>query len=91
MRWILPLTFFEWLCNPKLEDIERSKRNLEENIFTLMELMGVGYNDILIMPYSTLISALKWKVEIENEKKKKIEENNRERSKKHRNRPLRKK
>jgi hypothetical protein len=56
-----------------------------------MELMGVGYNDILIMPYSTLISALKWKVEIENEKKKKIEENNRERSKKHRNRPLRKK
>jgi len=36
--------------------------------------MKVGYTDIMSMAYPTLVHALEWKSELENEKKKKMEE-----------------
>ena len=43
--------------------------------------MHLGYNDVMMMPYPTLVHVLNWKSDLEKEKKKKMDESTR-RSKK---------
>ena len=47
---------------------------MDQNIFTCMDLTGQKYIDIMYMPIKTFLDFIKWKIEIEEEKQKKIEE-----------------
>lgn len=42
-----------------------------------MELRGVSWSEVMIMPYHFFIGDLKWKVDLEEEKRKKMEESHR--------------
>lgn len=39
-----------------------------------MELMHVPWLDIMLMPYLFFIDTIKWKIDLEDEKRKKLEE-----------------
>jgi len=43
----------------------------------MMELMKQDYTDIMIMPYKFFIDTIKWKFDLEEEKRKKMEESTR--------------
>jgi hypothetical protein len=64
--------FFGWYRHT--EQLSKSSRIFEENIYTLMELMKLGWSDIMCMPYPAFIHALKWKTELEKERRKKMDE-----------------
>jgi len=64
--------FFDWFNRTK--EIENSRQNLEENIYSVIEIFHVGYNDVLGMPYNSFLGILKWKSDLEEERKKKMEE-----------------
>jgi len=64
--------FFDWFNRTK--EIENSRQNLEENIYSVIEIFHVGYNDVLDMPYTSFLGILKWKSDLEEERKKKMEE-----------------
>lgn len=53
---------------------ESFRKSLNENIRSLMELMHVPWSDIMEMNYTFFIDTLKWKIELEKEKKKQINE-----------------
>lgn len=44
---------------------------------TLMNLMNMGWVDVQMMPYPKFLDLIKWKIELENTKQKKMEERNR--------------
>ncbi len=50
------------------------KKNFDEEIFSMMEIMRQGWFDIMHMPYSDMLDILKRKSEIEEDKLKKIKE-----------------
>jgi hypothetical protein len=60
------------LQSPK--EIEKFKKSTDENVRTLMELMKLPWIDIMLMPYQFFIDTLKWKIDLEDEKRKKLEE-----------------
>lgn len=68
--------FFEWYQH--WDKVVKSKNRLEEDIFFVMELMHQQYLDIMSMPYPVFLNLLKWKDDIEKEKKKMLEERNSE-------------
>ena len=39
-----------------------------------MELRSVSWIDVMLMPYDAFMSDLKWKIDLEEEKRKRIEE-----------------
>jgi len=57
--------------------IDRYKKVLNENIFSVMELMkAVTYTSILIMPVFRFESLLKWKADLEEQKERMLDEIN---------------
>ena len=52
----------------------RYRKILEENIFSLKELMKQGYLDIMLMPVKRFLNEIKWKSELEEEKQKLMQE-----------------
>jgi len=63
------------LADEKL--VSRFTKNFNENIKGLMELMNVSWLDIQLMPYPFFTELLRWKVDLEDKKRKKMEEQNR--------------
>jgi len=53
----------------------------------MMELTGQPWESIMMMPYNFFISSLKWKIKLEDEKRKKLEEKSTKSS--HKNKKLR--
>lgn len=47
---------------------------MDANIHTYMELRGSSWAEIAMMPYSFFVEDLKWKSELEEEKRKKIKD-----------------
>jgi len=47
---------------------------MQTNIFSCIEMSNLSYFDIMIMPITRFHNYLKWKVDLEEEKKKLIEE-----------------
>lgn len=81
MLWILIylLTFFVWYNHPNSDEhIDQYKTNLNDNIFTCMELMKISYHDVVLMPVYKFYELLKWKQRLEEEKTKMIKKNQQE-------------
>jgi len=49
-------------------------KTINQNIFTCMDMTGQKYIDIMFMPVKTFLDFIKWKVEVEEEKHKQIQE-----------------
>ena len=47
---------------------------MDLNIYTCMDLTGQSYIDVLYMPVKFFLDFIKWKIQIEDEKQKKINE-----------------
>lgn len=47
---------------------------MDQNIFTCMDLTGQKYLDIMHMPIKFFLDFIKWKIQIEEEKQKKIDD-----------------
>ncbi len=54
--------------------IDVYKKVLNDNVFTCMELSGQSYNEIMAMPVKKLFDYLKWKNNLEDSKRKILEE-----------------
>ena len=67
------------MLQPEHSDI--AKKNIDENIRTLMELMKLDYLSIMVMPYQFFEETIKWKISLEEERRKKMEETNKRRKK----------
>ena len=50
------------------------KRTLTENIFTCMEMSKQSYVEVMNMPVKRLYDYLEWKVKLEEEKRKMMDE-----------------
>lgn len=70
MIWLK--TFFEW--STLHNEIDKYRKNLAENIFSLMELMKVPYHDIIFMPVKRFYDLIKWKSDLEDERQKLMKE-----------------
>ncbi len=70
--WASPCNSFEWLASPKL--MSGYKRTMDENIRTYMELRSVSWSEIMSMPYLFFMDDLKWKIKFEDDKRKRIKE-----------------
>ena len=71
-RWISSSNFFEWWQDPK--SVDKFKESLDENIRSLMELMHQDWGSIMFMPYKFFIDTLRWKIDLEDEKRKQMTE-----------------
>ena len=47
---------------------------MDQNMFTCMDLTGQKYLDIMYMPVKTFLDFIKWKMQVEEEKNKKIDD-----------------
>jgi hypothetical protein len=56
------------------KNITKYKYNLENNIYACIEMTNQAYPDIMRMPIKRFTDFLKWKMKLEAEKKKAIEE-----------------
>jgi len=65
-------SFFEWWQDP--EAINKFKTVLDENVRSLMELMKQSWDSIMFMPYKFFIDTLKWKIDLEDEKRNQLTE-----------------
>lgn len=71
---ILSISFLEWYT--RLDDVMKYKSTLQQNIFLCMDMMNVGYLDVMSMPVKRFYDMIKWKIEIEEEKLKQMEKIN---------------
>ena len=65
-------TFFIWYTKSDLQNKFRDE--LEENIFSCMELSRQSYQDIVSMPLQRFYNYLQWKTKYDEDKRKLIEE-----------------
>jgi hypothetical protein len=72
---MLPLSFFAPLHSP--DEVERFKKINDDNIKTYIEMRGASYIDVMLMPYPFFVDDLKWKLELEEKKRKEIEDQQR--------------
>lgn len=82
------LSFFEWLTSVDDDNNYRQKfaRSHNDNIRALCELMSETWASIQLMPYAYFIDTLRWKDELEEKKRKAIQERNKEQEAEHRRR-----
>jgi len=71
-RWISLYSFFEWWQDPN--SISKFRDTLDENVRSFMELMHQSWSSIMFMPYKFFIDTLKWKIDLEDEKRKQMTE-----------------
>lgn len=69
---ILWKTFFVW--STLHNDIAEYRKNLQENIFTAIELMKQPYLSVMMMPVKRFKDLIKWKSEVEEERQKIMKE-----------------
>lgn len=62
------------------KEVSRFKSTLEENIKTYIELRRSSWSEVMCMPYDFFISDLKWKIKLEDEKRKRLEEHSKQSS-----------
>jgi hypothetical protein len=55
--------------------IDEYKKMLNDSIFAAIEMLHLGYIDVMFMPVKRLNDLLKWKTNIEEQKIKMMEEN----------------
>lgn len=55
-------------------EIESYQKSIDENVRSLMEMMNVSWDNIMFMPYKFFLDTLKWKIDLEEEKKRRMEE-----------------
>ena len=72
LQLILSKTFFEWYTLHS--EIAKYRKILSENIFSLIELMKMAYNDIVNMPVKRFYDLIKWKSDLEDERQKLMKE-----------------
>lgn len=65
------------MLSPEAE-IEKFAKEHGDSVRALTELMGEPWFSIQLMPYDFFSATLKWKMDLEEQKKKAIEERNRE-------------
>jgi hypothetical protein len=70
-RWTLLSSFFEWW--QRYDSIENFKRTINENVRSFMELMHQQWDTIMWMPYKFFMDSLKWKIDLEDEKRRVVE------------------
>jgi len=66
------LNFFAWYTQDNI--IDEYKSMLNDSIFAAIEMLHLGYIDIMLMPIKRFNDLLKWKADIEDQKMKMIEE-----------------
>lgn len=71
-RWISSSSFFEWWQDPN--SIDKFTKILDENVRSLMELMHQPWDAIMLMPYKFFVDTLKWKIDLEDEKRNQLTE-----------------
>jgi len=54
--------------------IAEYRKNLDEEIFACMERSGQSYQEVCMMPVKKLENYLRWKIKLEEEKQKMMEE-----------------
>jgi hypothetical protein len=64
------------------DEIIKFKEEMNESIFACMEMSGQSYIEVMAMPVKRFSDYLKWKSRLEEERQKKIEEENKQMSKK---------
>lgn len=72
------LSFFEWLASADNVELERFSEDHNNSIRALCELMGETWMSIQLMPYIYFQGTVKWKMDLEEQKRKAMEERNRE-------------
>ena len=55
------------------KSVSQFEKSLEDNIFAYMDLTSQSYMSIFQMPYLSFQNGLKWKMDLEEEKKKSFE------------------
>jgi hypothetical protein len=58
------------------DEVDKYKRELTENIFSCMEMSKQSYIEIVNMPVKKFYDYLSWKIRLEEEKKKIMDEEN---------------
>lgn len=78
MKIFLTLTWWKtfFVHCTQHDGINDYRNDLSENVFACMELSGQSYTDIMKMPVKRLQDYLKWKSQLEEEKQKRIKEEN---------------
>lgn len=70
----MSISFLGWYTQS--DNMEKYKKNLQQNIFLCMDMMNIGYLDVMLMPVKRFYDLIKWKIEIEEEKIKQMEKIN---------------
>ena len=68
---ILSISFFAWYT--RSDNRDHYIKNLQQNIFLCIDMMNMGYLDVMYMPVKRFYDMIKWKIEIEEEKIKQME------------------
>jgi hypothetical protein len=64
--------FFGWYSEH--DQIAIYRKTLAENIYACMEMSGMSYSEVAAMPVKKLFDYLKWKSDLEEEKRKMMKE-----------------
>lgn len=64
--------FFGWYSEH--DQIAEYRKTLADNIFASMEMSGMSYSEVAAMPVKKLFDYLKWKSDLEEEKRKIMKE-----------------
>lgn len=73
--WIWSTIFFAWYTHSTSEDeIDKFRKNWEDEVFTAIELLKQPYDSVVNMPVQKLKNLLKWKTKLEREKEKILED-----------------
>lgn len=65
-------TFFVW-CTQS-DSINKYRVTLDKNIYSCMEMSKQSYQEVMAMPVKKFYDYLKWKSDLEEEKRKMIQE-----------------
>jgi hypothetical protein len=72
---IWSITFFAWYTHSTSDDdIEKFKKNWNEEVFSAIELLKQPYNSVMNMPVQKLKSILQWKNKLDEDQRSLIEE-----------------
>jgi len=69
----LSITFFDHYTSDNDEDVSTYRKILKENVFACMEWSHQSYEQVMMMPAQKLSDYLKWKTNLEEEKRKMLE------------------
>ena len=72
---IWSITFFVWYTSSSSDDnIDKFRRNWDEEVFSAIELLKQPYDSVMNMPVLKLKNILRWKTKLEEDKEKLIQE-----------------